>query len=72
MNARRTSIMLTIVSASLTVAATEDFPAFRDVAAKVGITLLNISGGANKDYILEADGNGAAFLDHDNDGDMDH
>jgi hypothetical protein len=46
--------MLTIVSASLVFAAAEDFPAFRDVAAKVGITLLNISGGANKDYILEA------------------
>ena len=71
LNAKRTPVMLTIVSASLVFAATEDFPAFRDVAARVGITLLNISGGADKDYILEANGNGAAFLDHDNDGDMD-
>jgi enediyne biosynthesis protein E4 len=47
------------------------FPTFVDIAEKVGITLMNIHGGAAKDYILEANGNGAAFFDYDNDGDVD-
>lgn len=42
-----------------------------DVAAQAGVTLLNISGGSRKDYLLEVAGNGAAFFDYDNDGDMD-
>ena len=42
-----------------------------DVAAEAGITLLNICGGPSKDYIVEVNGNGAAFFDYDNDGDMD-
>jgi hypothetical protein len=48
-----------------------EFPRFVDVAEKSGITLMNIHGGAAKDYILEANGNGAAFFDYDNDGDVD-
>jgi len=47
------------------------FPKFVDVAAKVGITLMNICGGTSKDYIVEANGNGAAFFDYDNDGKID-
>ena len=42
-----------------------------DVAEQAGITLLNICGGPSKDYIVEVNGNGAAFFDYDNDGDMD-
>jgi hypothetical protein len=42
-----------------------------DVAGQAGITLLNICGGQSKDYIVEVNGNGAAFFDYDNDGDMD-
>lgn len=42
-----------------------------DVAAEAGVKLLNVCGGKQKDFILEADGNGAAFLDYDNDGDLD-
>jgi len=42
-----------------------------DVAEQAGLTLLNICGGASKDYIVEVNGNGAAFFDYDNDGDMD-
>ncbi len=42
-----------------------------DVAASAGVDLLNISGGPAKDYIVDANGNGAAFLDYDNDGDLD-
>ena len=44
---------------------------FIDVAGKAGVTLRNVSGGPRKDYILEAAGNGAAFFDYDDDGDMD-
>jgi hypothetical protein len=42
-----------------------------DVAEEAGITLLNICGGASKDYIVDVNGNGAAFFDYDNDGDVD-
>ena len=42
-----------------------------DVAAQAGVDLLNVSGGPAKDYIVDANGNGAAFLDYDNDGDLD-
>jgi hypothetical protein len=44
---------------------------FVDVAEQAGITLLNICGDPSKDYIVEVNGNGAAFFDYDNDGDMD-
>ncbi len=45
---------------------------FADVAAASGINLTNISGNKDKkDYIVEINGNGAAFFDYDNDGDMD-
>src|SRR5215831_5830696 len=60
-----------ILGASLLLSAPDSFPRFVDVAAKVGITLMNICGGASKDYIIEANGNGAAFFDYDNDGKMD-
>ena len=42
-----------------------------DVANAAGLTLLNICGGATKDYIVEVNGNGAALFDYDNDGDLD-
>jgi len=42
-----------------------------DVAAQSGLDLLNLSGGPNKDFIVDANGNGAAFFDYDNDGDVD-
>ena len=42
-----------------------------DVAAQAGLSLLNVCGGAAKDYIVEVNGNGAAFFDYDNDGDLD-
>jgi len=42
-----------------------------DVAKEAGLTLLNITGGQNKDYIAEVNGNGAAFFDYDNDGLLD-
>ncbi|HEY1302254.1 MAG TPA: CRTAC1 family protein [Vicinamibacterales bacterium] len=42
-----------------------------DVAAQAGLDLLNVSGGPAKDFIVDANGNGAAFFDYDNDGDLD-
>ena len=48
-----------------------DFPSFPDVASEVGLALMNLSGEGANDYIIEANGNGAAFVDYDNDDDMD-
>jgi hypothetical protein len=42
-----------------------------DVAAEAGLDLVNVSGGPAKDYIVDANGNGAAFFDYDNDEDLD-
>jgi hypothetical protein len=69
--ATRRIAVLTLFSAWTVLAAENEFPRFVDVAEKSGITLMNIHGGAAKDYILEANGNGAAFFDYDNDGDVD-
>ena len=45
---------------------------FVDVAAQAGLTLVNTCGSKEKWYIIEAKGGGAAaFLDYDNDGDLD-
>ena len=67
----RSIAVLLILGTSLAFSAPDAFPRFVDVAAKVGITLMNICGGTSKDYIVEANGNGAAFFDYDNDGNMD-
>jgi enediyne biosynthesis protein E4 len=42
-----------------------------DVAGAAGIDRLNQSGGPAMDYIVDANGNGAALFDYDNDGDLD-
>jgi predicted nucleotidyltransferase len=42
-----------------------------DVASQIGLDLLNVSGSPTKDYITDANGNGVAFFDYDNDSDMD-
>src|SRR6188472_4819155 len=42
-----------------------------DISASSGIDLVNVSGGPTKDYIVDANGNGAAFFDYDNDDDLD-
>src|SRR5215510_14810417 len=60
-----------VLGVPLAFAAVDTFPQFVDVAAKVEITLMNICGGASKDYIVEANGNGAACFESDNDGKMD-
>ena len=65
------SFFLLVLGASSLFSAADEFPSFVDVAGRVGVTLMNVAGGASKDYIIEANGNGAAFFDYDNDGDMD-
>src|SRR4030095_3326617 len=65
-----TALTLCLVAAAM-LAAEKDFPTFRDIAGTVGVTLMNICGGAAKDYIVEANGNGAAFFDYNNDGNAD-
>ena len=42
-----------------------------DVAAQAGLTLLNIHGAPGRDYIVDTNGNGAAWFDFDNDNDLD-
>jgi hypothetical protein len=49
----------------------QSLPRFNDVAPESGLTLVNVSGPVIPDYIIEANGNGAAFLDYDRDGEMD-
>jgi hypothetical protein len=70
------SVRLAIVSAAIVVAA--GLPDAQGVAIKLtdvsvesGLDLINVSGGAAKDYIVDANGNGAAFFDYDNDSDLD-
>jgi len=46
-------------------------PQFSDQTAAAGITYRNVFGGPEKHYILESHGSGAAFFDHDSDGDLD-
>jgi hypothetical protein len=68
----RSGLMIAVFTVvSLAQVAIKDFPVFRDAASDAGLTLMNISGEGQNDYIIEANGNGAAFFDYDNDGDMD-
>ncbi len=71
--ARRSLLLQTILAGLLAAASQAPGTVIRlvDVAEQAGITLLNICGGASKDYIVEVNGNGAAFFDGDHDGDMD-
>jgi hypothetical protein len=51
--------------------ASTNFPTFSDIAKEIGITVMNIHGGSAKDYIIEANGNGAALFDYNKDGNID-
>jgi hypothetical protein len=42
-----------------------------DVAAQAGLTLMNIHGSPSRDFIVDTNGNGAAWFDYDNDEDLD-
>src|SRR6185436_10704334 len=68
---RAASLLVAFVTITALAQTVENFPDFRDVASSAGLTLMNISGEGRNDYIIEANGNGAAFFDYDNDGDQD-
>ena len=71
-HSKRTLSCLVILILMTTARATaQNFPAFPDVASELGLRLMNLSGEGTNDYIIEANGNGAAFFDYDNDGDLD-
>ena len=42
-----------------------------DVAAQAGLTVMNVHGAPTRDYIIDTNGNGAAWFDYDNDNDLD-
>ena len=44
---------------------------FQDVASELGVTLRNVSGDGEQQYVVETMMGGSAFLDHDSDGDLD-
>jgi len=44
---------------------------FVDVAAEVGITMMNVSGDGEQQYVVDAFIGGSAFFDYDRDGDLD-
>ena len=44
---------------------------FVDVAAELGITLMNVSGDGEQQYVVDAFMGGSAFFDYDRDGDLD-
>ena len=65
---------LAVLSAQQPQSPDSDPPAinFTEVAGKSGVTLTNVCGNKDrKDYIVEINGNGAAFFDYDNDQDTD-
>ena len=49
----------------------EPAPHFVDIAAAAGLDVVQVSGGADADYIIDSLGAGGAWLDYDNDGDPD-
>jgi hypothetical protein len=53
------------------VAATSQAVSFEDVAERAGLQWVNVHGDATKDYIVDTNGNGAAWLDYDGDRDLD-
>lgn len=64
---------VTILALGVALAAQPAAPPLRlvDVAAASGLTLLNVHGSATRDYIVDTNGNGAAWIDMDNDNDLD-
>ncbi len=59
------------LGASLITSAQTGGVTFVDEAAEAGVVLMNVSGGAEKRYIIETTGAGACFFDYDSDADMD-
>ena len=69
--ARASCATLCTLALGATVWSAQTTIVFVDVARQAGVDLVNVSGGPAKDYIVDANGNGAAFIDYDNDHDLD-
>ena len=63
-------LMLALIL-SLAVSSEPETLRFVDVSGEAGVTLENLSGSRRKTFLVEVNGNGAAFFDYDEDGDMD-
>jgi hypothetical protein len=63
--------LLVFVAAALPRASDTTVIKLTDVAPQAGLTLRNVHGDLTKDYILDTNGNGAAWFDYDNDEDLD-
>jgi predicted nucleotidyltransferase len=68
---RTAGAVLCLALAAGAAAGAVDYPIRFVEATEAGIRLRNVSGALTKDYVVEANGNGAAFFDYDNDGDLD-
>lgn len=65
-------ITLCLLGATLIAAAPPDEPIqFEEITARAGLDYRNLFGGPEKPYIIESTGNGAAWIDYDNDGCLD-
>jgi hypothetical protein len=64
-------VILVLLLGAMLPGAAEGPIRFTDVAGAAGVTLLNVSGSPTKDFVVDANGNGAAFFDYDNDRDLD-
>ncbi len=58
-------------AATLLLAVQIPAPSFRNIAPAAGLREIIISGGAQKNYVLEVNGSGACWLDYDGDGWLD-
>jgi hypothetical protein len=71
MGSRTTGLCLAILLLTAAPRGADRVIRLTDVAAAAGIDLLNIAGSPTKDLVMDANGNGAAWLDYDRDGDLD-
>ena len=69
MSRRLIDLALSLVSAG--VIASSSNPAFREIAAEVGLAFHHVTGAAGEYLMPEIMGSGAALFDYDNDGDLD-
>jgi enediyne biosynthesis protein E4 len=67
----RAPLVVAVLSATLALPEAQSPIRFTDVAASSGLTLVNIAGAPTKDFLPEANGNGVAWFDYDNDRDLD-